>query len=195
MRRSFLILLALVVTMLVCGDSATATTAPSESSATTTLGGPTPTPPGSSIPLTIVLQDSPFSDAKALLVTFSDVSAHASGGDFFAVPFTGGASSRTCDIKKLTTAQDVLGTGPPPAGHYTQLRLVVSSAAVYLDNGSAGPACAPIVAVPAGRSAAVDMSGELKLNREFDLASSGARPSCSTSTATNRSSSRGMDAT
>jgi hypothetical protein len=29
-----------------------------------------------------MLKDSPFGDARALLVTFSEVSAHRSGGDF-----------------------------------------------------------------------------------------------------------------
>jgi hypothetical protein len=121
-----------------------------------------------------MLKDSPFSDAKALLVTFSEVNVHASGGDWITVPFAGGASSRTCDLKKLETGQDILGVGPLPAGHYTQLRLVVSSATIYLQNSSSGPACAPTIAAPAGTNAPVDIpSGELKLNREFDLASSG----------------------
>jgi hypothetical protein len=30
--------------------------------------------------LTLMLKDSPFSDARALLVTFSEVNVHASGG-------------------------------------------------------------------------------------------------------------------
>ena len=124
--------------------------------------------------LNVMLRDSPFTDAKALLVTFSDVSVHSSGGDFVRVPFSAGATSRTCDLKKLETAQDILGVGQLPAGHYTQLRLVVSSATIYLQNASSGPACAPAIAAPGGTSAPVDIpSGELKLNREFDLASSG----------------------
>jgi len=124
-----------------------------------------------------MLKDSPFSDAKALLVTFSEVSAHASGGDFKTLPFTGGGS-RTCDLKKLTTATDVLGTGPLAAGHYTQIRLVIASAALYFDNASSGTACAPSIAVPAGRSATVGIpSGDIRLNREFDMATTGATTS------------------
>jgi len=85
-----------------------------------------------------------------------------------------GATSRTCDLKKLTTAQDVLGTGPLPAGHYTQLRLIVASAVIYFENATTGTACAPTIAAPAGRNAAVDIpSGEVRLNREFDLSSGG----------------------
>ena len=121
-----------------------------------------------------MLKDSPFSDAKALLVTFSEVNVHASGGAWITVPFAAGGTSRTCDLKKLETAQDILGVGSLPAGHYTQLRLVVSSAALYFENVSSGAACAPTIAPPAGTTASVDVpSGELKLNREFDLASSG----------------------
>src|SRR5262249_4627546 len=129
------------------------------------------TSPSGTTTLTINLKDSPFSDAKALLVTFSTVSAHASGGDFMTVPFAGSATSRTCDLKKLTSAQDVLGTGPLAAGHYTQIRLVVASAAIYFDNASSGAtACAATIVPPAGRSGPVTIpSGEVILNREFDL--------------------------
>ncbi|MBI3399882.1 MAG: DUF4382 domain-containing protein [Acidobacteria bacterium] len=146
-----------------------------------TACGGSPSAPSSSPTLTVLLKDSPYSDAKALLVTFSDVSAHVSGsqvsgsGDWTTLPFTGGGAGRTCDLKKLTTAQDILGTGSLAAGHYTQIRLVVSSAALYFDNASSGAACAPAMSVPAGRSSTVTIpSGEVKLNREFDVTSTGA---------------------
>jgi hypothetical protein len=123
----------------------------------------------------MMLKDSPFTDAKSLLVTFSEVDAHKSDtteGSWAKVPFTGGATARTCDLKKLQTAQDVLGTGPLATGHYTQVRLVVSSATIYFDNAASGDACAAAIAAPAGRSAAVTIpSGEVKLNREFDVSS------------------------
>jgi hypothetical protein len=77
-------------------------------------------------------------------------------------------------LKKLTSAQDLLGTGPMSTGHYTQVRLVVASAAIYFDNVSSGPACAPTIAAPAGNSATVDVvSGDVKLNREFDVSLNG----------------------
>ena len=118
----------------------------------------------------VMLQDSPFSDSRAVLVTFSEVSAHRSGGAFVNLPFADGATSRTCDLKKLEGAQDVLGTGPMAQGHYTQIRLTVSSATLYFDNASVGPACAPAIAAPAGASAPVTVSsGMVILNREFDL--------------------------
>ena len=155
-----------------CGSSSS-TTAPSSSS-TQSTSAPNPTNPVTTSALTLMLKDSPFSDAKALLVTFSEVNVHASGGAWVTVPFAAGGSSRTCDLKKLETAQDVLGVGSLPAGHYTQLRLVVSSAALYFQSASSGAACAPSIAPPAGTTASVDVpSGELKLNREFDLPASG----------------------
>lgn len=131
-------------------------------------GGPTtPSGPGT---LTINLTDSPFSTAKAVLVTFSEVSAHRSDGPFFGVPFAGGATTRTCDLKKLMGAQDVLGAGSLPPGHYTQLRLVVASGVLFFDNPSSGPACAAAITTPAGASAPLEIpSGEVKLNREFDV--------------------------
>jgi len=133
-----------------------------------------PTGPTTTSTLTVILTDTPFADAAAVLVTFSDVSAHRSGGSFLPLTFTGGASSRTCDLKRLTGAQDVLGTGALPAGHYTELRLTVASAAVYFDAATTGDACGPSLAAPAGRSALVAVpSGEIKLNREFELTDAG----------------------
>jgi hypothetical protein len=122
-----------------------------------------------------MLKDAPYSDAKALLVTFSGVSVHPSGGDFVPLSFMGGATSQTCDLKRLATAQDILGTGSLPAGHYTQVRVVVSSATLYFDNNSLSPTpCAANIAAPAGRSAPISVpSGDLRLNREFDLSTSG----------------------
>jgi hypothetical protein len=140
--------------------------------AATACGGSS-TSPSPNNGLTVMLKDSPFSDAKALLVTFSTVSVHMSGGNFMTVPFNGGATTRTCDLKKLTSAQDVLGTGALAAGHYTQIRLVVASATIYFDNASSGAtACAASLGAPAGRSAPVTIpSGEVILNREFDVTS------------------------
>lgn len=134
-----------------------------------------PTNPSDSGTLRVMLRDSPFADAKAVLVTFSEVTAHRDGdAGFTKVPFAEGAGSRTCDLKKLETAQDVLGVGALPAGRYTQVRLHVASAALYFDNPSSGGACAPSVAVPAGRSAALEIpSGEVRLNREFAVPEAG----------------------
>jgi len=124
--------------------------------------------------VSVRLTDSPFSDAKALLVTFSDVSVHsADPGDWKTIPFASG-TSRTCDLKRLNGATDVLGVGSLAVGHYTQIRLNVTSAALYFDNPSATGPCAPQIAAPAGQSAPVDIpSGEVKLNNEFTVTGSG----------------------
>ena len=154
MRLRSAIFVALTVTALACTSN----------SSTSPTAGAT---------LHVLLKDSPFSDAKALLVTFSEVTVHAAGSGFGGdqrLPFVSGAPTRTCDVKKLASATDTLGTGPLVAGHYSQVRLVVASATIYFDNASSGPACATTIAAPAGRNASVDIpSGELRLNREFDV--------------------------
>lgn len=152
MRSTLAIALAAAATMMACSGSSTT--------------GPTSTPST----LNVMLKDSPFSDAKSLLVTFSEVSVHKADGEWTRVPFSGGASTRTCDLEKLTAAQDVLGTGPLSPGNYTMVRLVVSSAALYFENAATGPACATNVVIPSGRSAAVEIpSGEVRLNRPFEI--------------------------
>jgi hypothetical protein len=127
-------------------------------------------PSGSGGNFNLRMRDSPFTDAKAVLVTFSSVRAHRSDSDWTDVPFAGGASSRTCDLKKLETSEDALGSASLPAGHYTQVRLVVQSATLFFDNASSGPACAASITAPAGNSAPLEIpSGEVKLIRGFDL--------------------------
>jgi hypothetical protein len=127
-------------------------------------------PSGQAATFNLRLTDSPFGDARAVLVTFSEVSAHRSDSDWTTVPFAAAATSRTCDLKKLENSEDILGTGPLPAGDYTQVRLVVQSARLYFDNPSTGPACAATIAAPAGAAADVRIpSGEVKLNRGFTL--------------------------
>lgn len=153
MRALRMGLLVAAVTCASCGDSVVA-------------------PSGSNGILNLFITDSPFSDARALLVTFSEVTAHRAGeGGFTRIPF-GDATSlmRTCDLKRLEEAQDLLGVGTLPEGHYTQLRIVVAGAALYFDNPSTGPACANTIPAPAGRREVVDVpSGEVRLNREFDV--------------------------
>jgi len=143
--------------------------------------GSSPTSPSSTGGnLRVMLTDSPFSDAKSLLVTFSEVSVHRSDqpdndSGWTTLPFANNATSRTCDVKKLQSAQDILGTGSLAAGHYTQVRLTVSSATLFFENAAGGNACETTIAAPGGRSADLEIpSGVVKLNREFDVSSSGA---------------------
>lgn len=131
-----------------------------------------PTMPSGTAMLNVRLTDSPFTDADAVLVTFSTIRAHRSDSDWTTVPFADGETSRTCDLKKLENgAEDVLGSGPLPIGKYTQVRLVVDHAEIYFDNPSTGPACAPSITAPQGPMANLQIpSGEVKLNRGFELA-------------------------
>jgi hypothetical protein len=136
-------------------------------------GNDNPAGPTNGSSFTVMLKDSPFDDARSILVTFSEVSAHQSGDAFMSVPFADGASTRTCDLKKLTGGTtDVLAVGAVPLGHYTMIRLTVSSAALYFDNESSGPACASSIAAPLGRSAPLTIpSGVVRLNRQFEVSS------------------------
>jgi hypothetical protein len=140
-------------------------------------GGDSVVSPSGNGRLSVMITDSPYTDAKALLVTFSEVTAHRNGeGGFTKLPFGDvTATARTCDVKKLVDRQDLLGVGSLPEGHYTQVRVVVSSATLYFDNPSDGPACATVIPIPAGRSANVEVpTGEVRLNREFDVPANGA---------------------
>lgn len=122
--------------------------------------------------LRVEMHDDPFDDAEAVLVTFSEVSAHTSGtGGFERLPFADGGTTRTCDLKKLEDGHDEpLGVGSLPEGHYTQLRLVIVDARLYLDNKTSPPACAANHPVPGGRSRPVQVpSGEVRLDPEFDV--------------------------
>jgi hypothetical protein len=139
-------------------------------------GSPT-SPSGSSGTFNLRITDSPYGSAKAVLVTFSEVSMHRDG-TWTKVPFADGSGTTwTCDLKKLqNSAQDLLGIGPLEAGQYTMVRLMVQSAKIYFDNSavSATP-CARTIAEPSGGSAALTIpSGEVKLNGVFTLAAGGA---------------------
>jgi len=133
-------------------------------------------PSGQTGSLTVNLKDGPYSDAQAMLVTFSGVSAHHTDEEWQTLTFAGGATKLTCDLKKLVNVFDVLGTGQILAGHYTQLRVVVESAALYsAATPVADPACAANMTPPAGLIGTVEIpSGEVKLNREFTIPEGGA---------------------
>ena len=133
--------------------------------------GGSPTEPSGSATLNVHLTDTPFEDAMAVLITFDEVRVHPADGEWTAVPFVEGAT-RTCDLKKLVGAQDVLGIGVLAPGHYTQIRLNVVSAALYFTNGTPAldPACAANIVPPEGDSASLEISsGRVILNRQFDL--------------------------
>jgi hypothetical protein len=133
-------------------------------------------PSGQTGTLTVNMKDGPYADAMAMLVTFSGVSAHHADEEWQPLTFAGGATQLTCDLKKLVNVFDVLGTGQLLAGHYTQLRVVVQSAALYSSpTPTADPACAASITPPAGLMGTVEIpSGEVKLNRQFTIPEGGA---------------------
>jgi uncharacterized protein DUF4382 len=139
--------------------------------------GGSPSSPSGSGSLNVMMKDSPFHDASAVLVTFKEVSVHQdTDADFTPLTFTGGAASRTCDLLRLQNAWDVLGIGTLDAGHYTQVRLLVQDAKLYVGGGpSTGDPCGTGLIPPAGTPIPLTIpSGEVKLNREFDVPAGGA---------------------
>jgi Domain of unknown function (DUF4382) len=140
------------------------------------LGAGCSGPSGQTGSLTVNLKDGPYADAMAMLVTFSGVSAHHADAEWQPLTFAGGATTLTCDLKKLVNVNDVLGAGQLLAGHYTQIRVVVQSAALYSSPTPAtDPACAATMTPPAGLIGNVEIpSGEVKLNRQFTIPEGGA---------------------
>jgi hypothetical protein len=143
-----------------------------------------PTDPSRSGNLRLMMTDSPFGDATALHVTFTEVKAQREDGEggWITVPFAGtpAATTRTCNLKKLEGPFDILGAASLDAGKYTQLRLVVDSATLYFGGTATGEAaCLPTLAAPTAgptpvTSAALEIpSGEVKLIQPFELTANG----------------------
>jgi hypothetical protein len=164
MLRQSVIAVAVGLATFGCGGSPTA---PSDGASAS----------GSPGTLNLRITDSPYSKAKAVLVTFSEVTAQREGNGT-KVPFADpSASTWTCDLKKLQNgAQDLLATARPSAGVYTELRLVVHSAKIFFDNSAVSPTpCARSIPEPAGASFPLTMVGrEVRLNGSFGLASDAA---------------------
>jgi len=101
--------------------------------------------------LSVRITDSPFSGARAVFITFSEVSLQR-GSDWTRVPFPDGAPTWTCDLKKLeNNNEDLLATGSVPHDNFTAVRLVVQSAVVYTDAVNTSPTpCARTLTPPAG---------------------------------------------
>lgn len=119
--------------------------------------------------LQVFMKDSPFSDAEAVLVRFTEVSVHRTGAAWQRVDFADDASQRTCDLKRLEEVTDLLGVGQLEAGHYTQLRLEVAAATLYWQNKSTGDPCAPTILVAGTNSPVTVPSGTIHLNRQFTI--------------------------
>ncbi|MBP1774279.1 MAG: hypothetical protein H6Q86_285 [candidate division NC10 bacterium] len=188
--RVFLALSALLVVLAIaCGDSNPTSpgSTPAVSTGSTTSPGTGSSGTGT---LKVMLKDSPFTEASAVLVTFNEVTAHMSGGAWTSLSsgLATGALPVTCDLLKLRAGAQLLGIGTVAAGHYTQLRLLIAttpmSVALY-QGGTVPPATVPPTACVATADAATMLvpsgadpeegsevtvtSGEIKLNREFTV--------------------------
>jgi hypothetical protein len=168
---------SLMIGALACSGGQTSTSPTSSASSSTVAsggnasGGSSGSSNGSAT-LAIHLTDSPFSAADAFLVTFSEVSVHsADTGAWTTLAFTGGATSRTCDLKQLQAGgTDLLGTTPlTVGGKYTQIRLTVVSALLYPSSKPLGTPCVSGFTPPAGGTPVDVPSGEVKLNQEFTV--------------------------
>ena len=137
-----------------------------------------PSGPSQSGNLRVMITDSPYGDASAVHVTFRELQVHpAYGGDWLPVDFAGAAASRTCNLKKLEGPIDILGADSLTAGPYGQVRMVVAEAVIYFGGtATAEPACAAALAPPTGFTSRAPLeipSGEVKLNRQFELVGNG----------------------
>jgi Domain of unknown function (DUF4382) len=172
-----------------------ATPAVNSSSSTNPGTGTSPTSgatSGSTGTLRVMMKDTPFTEASAVLVGFSAVSVHRSAGvgtdtgEWTTI--STGTSSITCDLMKLRDGPTLVGMGTIAAGHYTQIRLSIApiplptsadSMSVALYQGgtrSSSEACvagdATAMAPTGATSGPLPVtvpSGEIKLNHQFDV--------------------------
>lgn len=115
------------------------------------------------------LNASSFAAGQVLAVTFTRVRAFRSPGDFTDVALPANAAQLTCDLKKLQSSDGEIAVGPLPKGRYTEVRVQIQSATLYLDNPSVD-ICAANFRTPSGRTAAIALSpGEIVLSREFTV--------------------------
>ena len=113
------------------------------------------------------LTDSKYGAAPAVLVTFSGVRAFRTPGDWTAVPLQNGAAQFTCDLRKLQSSDGEIAVGPLPPGRYSEVRLRIQSATLYLDNAS-DFTCTANVRVPGGRATPMTVvPAEVVLANEF----------------------------
>ena len=166
LRRSILTVSVLLVSF-ACGSSPTG---PSDTGGSGTAGA--------AGTLAVRITDSPFGAAKAVLVTFSEVSVRR-GDDWTRVPFPDGSTATwTCDLKKLeNNAEDLLAVGSMPHAEYTWVRLIIQSARLYVQNSAVSPTpCARSIPEPAGESYAMNLaSREGSTNGSFPVTSTEGR--------------------
>jgi hypothetical protein len=120
---------------------------------------------------TLVIQLRGGAEAEAALVTFADIRVGSENGQFVPLSLVEGAP-RMCDLCQLTGSAAPLSSTSVPAGHYGQIRVVLSDASLHFQNRAASPACAPHIAPPRGRQGTVTIApGDVRIAAQFDVAS------------------------
>jgi hypothetical protein len=119
--------------------------------------------------IAVRVSGSPFGGVPAMLVTFSQLAVRRDSGEWVALTFANGAT-RTCDLTRLAGPSDALAVGAVAAGHFNALRVEVSSATLYFDKATIGPACAAAIEAPAGRKATVQLtSRQVLVDHRFSV--------------------------
>lgn len=137
-------------------------------------GDDSPTSPTQGSRFVLRLSDSSLRGGQALFVTFVRVRAQRSSGGLVDVPFPGGAGQFTCDLKKLQSSDGEIAVGALPPSQYTEVRLQIQSATLYLDNSSSEPACGASLRAPSGRAAPMTVTpSEVSLASQFRVEENG----------------------
>ena len=147
MRAKAIVAGIAILSMIGCGGGS-----PTEPSGGGSSGSGSGSNSGSGGMFNVRITDNPFGSARAVLVTFNEVAARDAGGNWRRIAFASGASTRTCDLKKLQNGnQDLIAASTMSPGSYTHIRLTVQSAKIFFDFGSTSPTpCATTIAEPAG---------------------------------------------
>ncbi len=141
---------------------------------TAACGDDSPTAPSQGSRLVVRLSASSLGSGQALFVTFARVRAQRSSGGSVDVPFPGGAAQFTCDLKKLQASDGEIAVGALPPSQYTEVRLQIQSATLYLDNSTSEPACGVTLRAPSGRAAPMTVTpNEVSLASQFRVDETG----------------------
>ena len=140
----------------------------------TTACGTSPTSPSQGGRLVLRLSGSSLAAGQALFVTFVRVRAQRSPGGLVDVPFPGGAAQFTCDLRKLQASDGEIAVGALPPSQYTDVRLQIQSATLYLENSTSEPACGATLRAPSGRAAPMTVApSEVSLASQFRIEENG----------------------
>jgi hypothetical protein len=129
--------------------------------------------------LTVLMTDAPIDGVKEVNVTITRVEVHRGASDAGGAWETVFEGSRTFNLLSLANVPDVtqlphLVDDGLPAGHYTQLRLIVSSANLVMEDGTTHPVVIPSGADTGLKALPFDIASkqDTVLVLDFDVAQS-----------------------